>query len=286
MKEIINDINQRYNLQIESYERIQQGIKSEVYLLQDETEKYIMRVYSIKDELNNLVNIDELALGFTPNLLTTSKKSKFITHKNKHLVIQKYISTQEIPKNDAGILNKIATSVQNMSSTINSLKLHLKDDEYSLNKLYGLIFQNNELYTSFKKYNLEEDIKLLAKIESQKFNDCIHGDCGTWNMLYDGNIKIIDFGEIRIGSKYFDFAAAFVSYIDFNELTKSRFLNLLNTYLSFLKINDVEEFITYCLIWELRGILAKFIFTEHSIDNDIKRYTFIKEAMNNASVNH
>ena len=165
MKEIINDINQRYKLQIESYERIQQGIKSEVYLLQDETEKYIMRVYSIKDELNNLVNIDELALGFTPNLLTTSKKSKFITHKNKHLVIQKYISTQEIPKNDIGILNKIATSVQNMSSTINSLKLHLKDDEYSLHKLHGLIFQNNELYTSFKKHNLEADIKLLAKIE-------------------------------------------------------------------------------------------------------------------------
>ena len=48
-----------------------------------------------------------------------------------------------------------------------------------------------------------------------KGRQVIHGDLGLWNMLEDGDvIRVIDFGEARMGDPYFDLASALAGLIN------------------------------------------------------------------------
>lgn len=43
----------------------------------------------------------------------------------------------------------------------------------------------------------------------------IHGDLGPWNMLDDrGTVRVIDFGEARLGDPYFDLASALAGLVN------------------------------------------------------------------------
>lgn len=81
----------------------------------------------------------------------------------------------------------------------------------------------------------------------------IHGDLGPWNMVVQegGAIKIIDFGSVREGDSYFDFATAFAGIInhtsDKTRMTACReFLAELNP--------DRERLLSQLRLWAEEGV--------------------------------
>lgn len=91
-------------------------------------------------------------------------------------------------------------------------------------------------------------------------NEIIHGDLGIWNMIWTNNeIKIIDFGESRMGDYYFDIAGALCSSIGYNESIKKvdeLYGAFIDTYSqNFFKINT-SRLLSYIRLWYWRGILS------------------------------
>lgn len=91
----------------------------------------------------------------------------------------------------------------------------------------------------------------------------IHGDLGSWNLLYgEQRIAVIDFGECRKGSIYFDIAAVVTSLMS---SVKDR--NSINEYIDlFIRVYseynvslDRDLLSKYFLLWFVRGILANIL---------------------------
>ncbi|WP_077601492.1 phosphotransferase [Oceanobacillus sojae] len=168
---------------------------------------------------------------------------------------------------------------------------------FQIGESIGMI--HDSLETSNCKYNQTDrfDIETLwkqAKNKWQKLNDfcvdvvpnqnvmnatvnrfinhttiqrhLIHGDLGIWNMLINrGTVKIIDFGEARLGHFYFDLAAGITTAIneDLSQVKIEKALpELLKGYEKHRPKVDLEELLMYIHLWYLRGSLAILAFSK------------------------
>lgn len=84
----------------------------------------------------------------------------------------------------------------------------------------------------------------------------IHGDLGLWNMLEEGNeIRVIDFGEARLGDPYFDLASALAGLIN-HSTAESRskhaaeFLAVCRECMTL----DMERLTNQIFLWVWRGL--------------------------------
>lgn len=84
----------------------------------------------------------------------------------------------------------------------------------------------------------------------------IHGDLGLWNMLEEGNeIRVIDFGEARLGDPYFDLASALAGLIN-HSAAESRskhaaeFLVVCRECMTL----DMERLTNQIFLWVWRGL--------------------------------
>jgi len=61
-----------------------------------------------------------------------------------------------------------------------------------------------------------EMAQMAKELSAAMPNGMIHGDLGPWNLLLDesGVLCVIDFGEVRQGDPYFDFATLFAGIIN------------------------------------------------------------------------
>lgn len=93
----------------------------------------------------------------------------------------------------------------------------------------------------------------------------IHGDLGSWNMLWDQKrIHFIDFGECRLGDYSFDIAAIMASILRAAPDGPKQYENLdlfLRTYEEQFHPVDRARLQTAVWLWLLRGALAVCVFT-------------------------
>ena len=84
----------------------------------------------------------------------------------------------------------------------------------------------------------------------------IHGDLGLWNMLEEGGvIRVIDFGEARIGDPYFDLASALAGLINHSSPEKRRenaagFLTACRERMEL----DMDRLTNQVFLWVWRGL--------------------------------
>lgn len=92
----------------------------------------------------------------------------------------------------------------------------------------------------------------------------IHGDLGSWNMLWDQKqIRFIDFGECRLGDYSFDIAAIMASILRAAPDVPKQYENLdlfLRTYEEQFHPVDRARLQTAVWLWLLRGALAVCVF--------------------------
>lgn len=115
-------------------------------------------------------------------------------------------------------------------------------------------------------YSGEALIRLLEKpVErclgyAEKITGYIHGDLGAWNLLLrKGRIYIIDFGEVRLGDRHFDAAAALVSTAADNasvEETVTRLEDFCRGYAANAEPLDLERLREQIHLWIVRGSVA------------------------------
>ena len=84
----------------------------------------------------------------------------------------------------------------------------------------------------------------------------IHGDLGLWNMLEDGMvIRVIDFGEVRMGDPYFDLASALAGLINHSpeEERKTNATEFLAVCRERMTV-DMERLTMQVFLWVWRGL--------------------------------
>lgn len=109
-------------------------------------------------------------------------------------------------------------------------------------------------------HSLLQDSLIINLREDQP----IHGDLGLWNMLWTtSGLRIIDFGEARLGDGYFDLAASLSSCIQSepdHALYPLMIEAFLHSYSETYQAIDRTKLSAVIRCWLLRGILAVISF--------------------------
>jgi len=95
--------------------------------------------------------------------------------------------------------------------------------------------------------------RTLKELSQHMPEGLIHGDLGLWNMLtrQDGSIAVIDFGSVREGDPYFDYAAALGSII--NHTSEKKRAAACREFLTELEA-DRERLLAQLRLWAEEGI--------------------------------
>lgn len=107
-----------------------------------------------------------------------------------------------------------------------------------------------------------------------KITGYIHGDLGSWNLLLrKGRIYIIDFGEVRLGDRHFDAAAALVSTAGGQasvEEAVTRLEDFCRGYAANPEPLDLDRLREQIHLWIVRGSVA--VVRHHGVNERTSRY--------------
>ncbi|WP_179218815.1 aminoglycoside phosphotransferase family protein [Saccharibacillus sp. O23] len=106
---------------------------------------------------------------------------------------------------------------------------------------------------------LEEQVQLcLSEREELTDRTCIHGDLGKWNLIFGSRgVRIIDFGEARLGDRHFDLAALLTSTTDALEDRAVQYLSAyIEGYSRYADGFDASALARHIRSWNVRGAVA------------------------------
>ena len=149
-----------------------------------------------------------------PEIIKSKSGSDIAKYNNKVYNLQVYVNT-ETWTIDYSNLFKLGSAISRFHFNVRSL--NLKEENFNRFDLRiswielqeKMYFNDLRLALPLFINEIEENLGFEAYKE-----DLIHGDLGKWNIIYDGNnFNIIDFGEVRLGSKHFDLAGVICSFV-------------------------------------------------------------------------
>lgn len=255
-----------WNLDNSIIEPIGKGISSDACLITVNDNKYILRMLSSEQQGNLEFKIAEglSVLGISPRIIPTYSGSPFVEVEGKYYNLQEYICGKQIDTCDESLIQQIAKTIADMHKELNLLDIQLNvEDRFSLTYLLDRCKWENLKNTLIEhSENIEKFKNLCFSLINldQDQTQWIHGDLGTWNLLCDDKkIKVIDFGECRKGSIYFDIAAVITSLLSNMEDTESinKYMNIfVQTYSKYNISLDRNLLAKYFQLWFVRGILT------------------------------
>ncbi|TCZ80140.1 hypothetical protein E0485_04635 [Paenibacillus albiflavus] len=220
-----------------------------------------------------------------PRIIPTKYGAAYAVVAGNYYNLQEFIATDtEVTQ---GINSEmLGQTIGTMHYLMNQVKLeNYQEDRFKLETQYTKALRKWNL-TDFTTYvpNLDELVHELKILDTTNDGDLIHGDLGKWNMLFHSDqITVIDFGEVRYGSRYMDLAAVVTSIwgkVQTVETCKSQVLKFLDWYTHFNGTVDYAKLISYIKLWNLRGFLSILTKTDELI-NAVNYYDKLR---NNESI--
>lgn len=266
MKGLIRIIENSYSIEeIVDYHKIKEDSSTFTYILNTGYRKYILRKLRNREQGDseyNITNYLKNSIDNISSILKTEDNIGYIIYKNNYYNLQNYIEGSKIEKIDNNILNEIIKSINTFHNTLSKTDIRINSiDRFDLINLweeskYRLIRD----YEYFLKNNFNEEYikNLYSKTDYNK--DIIHGDLGIQNLIWTGKkVIIIDFGESRLGSFYFDIASIICSIVGFNK-NEEYIKDILIKFYENYKINEsrikIKELFYYIELWYIRGVLT------------------------------
>ena len=208
-KEYINNL---LNIKISKITDISKGDDQEVYLIESNKGKYIL-----KQPISDIskINNEEFALNILSNLNIPIPK---LIYKNSELIIETYIDGSLLSKDSS---DNYFIQLGNIINKIHSIRLNgfgeIKEGKGEYNREYEYLFswlnfdknKNNDL---LNKYNFHFFFKENIEILNSKESYLLHGDISYSNTIIKNNsiTGIIDFGDSIAWSIEYDLALFFI----------------------------------------------------------------------------
>ena len=214
---------------------------------------------------------DEYALSealfqtdITPVILHTKEGERFVFGDNGVFNLQTRIEGEPLTDVNEDIMRKTAAAFVTVHRILKDAKIHLHfNDRFGLHSLSweNITKAAEEPGTAALIRELDE----LYRFEADT-GECIHGDAGIWNILLEnGEIRIIDFGEARMGNTYLDHAGFLVSALEQKDPETAAALVKCYMDASAKAGRQLDPAILHKAVrlWLLRGVFAALAFENH-----------------------
>lgn len=162
--------------------------------------------------------ISEVMLGcdFIPEILLTKDGERFAMGEDGFYNLQTRFEGEPLSEINENTISEAAVILVTLHQKLRAARLHLHGfDRFALfDRSYEEIIKLSEYPDAWPLF---KRINEFCEPESIR-EDCIHGDAGIWNFLSGkGSLRLIDFGEARMGSVFTDHAGFLVSALEKTE---------------------------------------------------------------------
>jgi homoserine kinase type II len=209
----IQEIAERYELQVFSYEPIEQGAGNSNYLLNTNHGKYILTVFEI--EPNRVAYISKVLLLLekheypVPRLPVMDNGEVLAKYQEKAVLVKKYIPGQVLEDLEEGQVNQVGTALAKLNEIP---ALDYLPDKHSYVEITYPKFMEQGIDRNYKNWVMQRYRYLIEKLPSQLPVGLVHGDIFIDNVLFeDGKFKaILDFEDVCRIYKIHDLGMAVV----------------------------------------------------------------------------
>lgn len=255
---------------------LNQGTTSEAKLVITKNTKYIFRkLRNIEQAETEFLLSEELSKhNISPSILLSNQNFPYIKNNDEVYNLQKYIQNYNLNSKEINFkhLGKTISLFHSKSKDISGIRD--QEDRFILEIMSKKMMEMEGFY-HFEYKNELLDLVNQCMNYHHIMNCYIHGDLGTWNLLFNhDNIHIIDFGEVRKGNNHFDVSAVLSSILDLEQedsVLVSSLRDFQKGYTSNFDVfswNDLKEHLS---IWYVRGIVAMIV--SHGINGKTINYT-------------
>ncbi len=230
-----------YSIEIDHLQPIDQGISDSNYLLTDRRGvSYILKIYENKDILGiqaELYLLEHLYRMYfpVPRLYPTNIGLTYINLSNKYACLCEYI------KGESGSVHNIY-QLQELGSFVR--RFHTMNRSFDST---SYTYFQNEIFDLDLTYFLNNKETSVIDETLGHFNlyGWIHGDLFPDNTLFrkDKLIGVIDFGEARKGSYYFELGVIFLSWCVGKEIDQKKIRAFMEIYNEYIDIPYSEDWI-------------------------------------------
>ena len=183
-----NEIEENYNIKILNIEKMEDSTVGNVYLINTEKEKFIMKIYEDVDHVNRMIQLHTYLVSNKfniPKIIQTSDKNDNIKIGNDYIVLYSFMHGK-----------KIKTTILNGKIDANIIKMIAK----TLRKMHDLTSGKNRFNFKYVPF-IDENIDLNKST--------LHFDFTRNNIFVNNNeIEIIDFDDAKYGPSVCDVAIA------------------------------------------------------------------------------
>lgn len=230
---------EQYKLgQFQSAAPLSPGTVSQVWRLETDAGAFLVRTLTGKAQGEMEWNIHQhlLSRGFRkmPAILITGRGKPFVEIDGTCYQIQQFCSGTCPSPERPGTAGRIAETVVELTRAAADCTAAVNlPDRFDLEAVWAEHHLNWPML-ELPLFQKDADcwVAKLVGLPTQNVQ-LIHGDLGLWNMLEeDGVVRIIDFGEARMGDPYFDLASALAGLINHSSPESRR--------------NNAAEFLAKC----------------------------------------
>lgn len=243
---------------------ISRGTSSDAFLVSADQGTYVLRKLrsARQGDWEYQISTALAELGIAPLIICGVSGNPWAEANGCYYNLQEYVYGQRIQGCNGDIVCLAVRETARMHKKLSTLPCtHTSSDRFSLSSLLSACNWEilNCISSECTVQDLQELYTHMIPLDEEK-QQWIHGDLGTWNMLYEkGRIRIIDFGECRMGSVYFDAAAvvtSLLSAIDDPAACVEYIRMFLKTYEENYVPLHWKKLLEYIQLWYARGILV------------------------------
>lgn len=259
-------VEENWNISEVALEKTAFGTSSGARIVRGKEKTYILRkLISCRQGIAEY-RISEILSeeGVSPKIVPNCLGEAFSEFDGACYNLQEYISGKRITRCDEETVCLMAQSVARMHQNLSLLEMEDSlPDRFSLDKLMKNCDSESlgQILTECKidKKAFWELCQRACQLETES-RQWIHGDLGIWNFIQtEDRAVIIDFGECRRGSIYFDLAAVVTSLLsreDSKEQKRVYFDIFEKVYEEHYQKICREKLLEFIQLWYLRGLFA------------------------------
>ncbi len=282
--EQVNKLLKKYNFTFLSLKQTIDGISDTTYIGEDESKKYIFKIYEFADEeiLRNEIELLNVLENLPiPKFLLSKEQIEFFN--DKPIGLFSYLEGESICYPSLKQINQIGDFLgkfHKQTTGLNSINPNL----YTQSQLKNML--NNIQISSFDKSTKDNFMKRYKLIQNLKVNNncVIHGDLFPDNAKFvnDKLTGVFDFIESCTGDSIFDLSVVANSWCFNNDSTLNidYLTTLLNAYSnansSKIEIKHMKEYMLFAsLFYAVQRFNTKYIERRGVNVKDYKEY-FVK----------
>ena len=209
----INEIINRYNLELFSYEPIEQGFANSNYLIDTNCGKYILTIFEIEYNLvvqmSKVLQLLEMYQFPAPRLQPLVTGETITNYKEKPVLVKPYITGRVVPDLSEEKVRQVGIALARLHQV--PAPDYLADEHTYVVDTYPQVLEQG-IDQHYKNWLRQRCGDLVQKMPSKLPVGLVHGDLFYDNVLFEGeNFKaILDFEHVSRIYKVFDLGMAAV----------------------------------------------------------------------------